>query len=232
MSLSLKPLTDRPDNLTDMVLDALKEAIIDKTLEPGRRLSEAELAESLNVSKTPVREALLRLRYIGLVVPGDRGVRVIMPSTTTIRYAYEVRAGIERTAASLAAERASDDDVERITTLAKDSLKCARAGDGDGFRRHDLAFHTTITQAARNPMLAASHGDTLILTRALRERDVPRAGDSVICATEHTVIAQAIADRDGETAGRAVYDHIGHVMRIVLGTMASRTAKASGASPA
>jgi DNA-binding GntR family transcriptional regulator len=205
-----------------MVLDALKEAIIDKTLEPGRRLSEAELAEALHVSKTPVREALLRLRYIGLVVPSDRGVKVIMPATSTIRYAYELRAGIERTAASLAAERASDDDIERIAALANDSLVCARDGDGDGFRRHDLAFHTAIAQAARNPMLVSTHADVLVLTRALRERDVPCAGDSVICAEEHTAIARSLGDRDGETASRCAYEHIGHVMRIVLATMHSR----------
>lgn len=225
---SLKPLDFRPGNLTDMVLDALKDAIIDQTLEPGRRLSEAELAEALHVSKTPVREALLRLRYIGLVVPGDRGVKVILPATSTIRYAYELRAGIERTAAALAAERASDDDIERIAALAADSLACARDGDGDGFRRDDLAFHTAIAQAARNPMLASAHADVLVLTRALRERDVPPTGDSVICAEEHVAVAKALAGHDGEAASRGLYEHIGHVMRIVLATMADRPAAVAG----
>jgi DNA-binding GntR family transcriptional regulator len=226
----LKPLTSRPGNLTDMVLEALKEAIIDKTLAPGQRISEAALAESLQVSKTPVREVLLRLRYIGLVEQSDRGLRVIMPASSTIRYAYELRAGIERTSASLAAERASPDDLAQIAELATESLRCARAGDANGFRQQDFEFHTVIARAARNPILAGAQADVLVLTRALRERDVPPSGDSVGCAEEHLAASHALSERDGESAGRIIHDHVLHVMRMVLATLSAGDPGADGQS--
>lgn len=81
----LQPLASRPANLTDLVLDALRQSIVDQTLAPGQQVSEASLAKSLQVSKTPVREALLRLRHIGLVEPASRGLRVVRPSAGTIR---------------------------------------------------------------------------------------------------------------------------------------------------
>jgi len=218
----LKPLTSRPGNLTDMVLETLQEAIIDKTLAPGQRISEAGLAESLRVSKTPVREVLLRLRYIGLVESSERGLRVVLPATSTIRYAYELRAGIERTSASLAAERASEDDLALIAELANESLTCARGGDGEGFRQRDLAFHTAIAHAARNPILASAQANVLVLTRALRERDVPHSGDSIGCAEEHLAATHALSERDGEAAGRIIHDHVLHVMRMVLATLSAR----------
>lgn len=202
-----------------MVLNSLQEAIVNKTLAPGQRLSESTLAESLQVSKTPVREALLRLRYIGLVEPGDRGMRVVMPSASAIRYAYEVRAGVERTSASFAAERAADDDLRHLAELADESLTCARAGDREGFQKQDHAFHTAIVQAARNPLLAQMQADALVLTRALRARDVPRTDDSVACAEEHRAASQALSERDSEGAALIVYEHVGHVMRMVLATL-------------
>lgn len=219
---SLEPVTSRPGNLTDMVLDSLQEAIIAETLAPGQRLSESTLAESLQVSKTPVREALLRLRYIGLVEPGDRGMRVIMPSASTIRYAYELRAGIEHTSASLAAERAADDDLARVAELADESLTCARTGDREGFQEQDYAFHTAIARSARNPLLAQAQADALVLTRALRARDVPRSDDSVTCAEEHLAASHALSERDGQAASRIIYEHVGHVMRMVLATLSAR----------
>lgn len=225
MSISLmQPIATRPSNLTDMVLDAIQRAIIDKTLEPGAPVSEASMAAALNVSKTPVREALLRLRHIGLVVPADRGLRVVSPSPDLIRYAYELRAGVERTATSLAGERASADDLAAIDAAARCSLEHASAGNAEGFRACDIEFHTRIAEAANNPLLRDAVTDALTLTRALRARDVTTSGDSVLCAQEHIAISQALHQHDGETAARRAHQHINHVMHIVLAAYAGDAA--------
>jgi DNA-binding GntR family transcriptional regulator len=74
MAQQLAPLTEKPESLTQLVYQALRDAIISKRLPPGERVSEASLARQLRVSKTPVREALLRLHAIGLVeADGGRG---------------------------------------------------------------------------------------------------------------------------------------------------------------
>ncbi|TCP50030.1 GntR family transcriptional regulator [Tamaricihabitans halophyticus] len=212
----LPPLPARPGNLTDLVLAALQRAIIEQQLPPGQQVSEASLADSLQVSKTPVREALLRLRHIGLVETADRGLRVTMPSASRTRYAYELRAGLERSAATLAAERCSDAELVTVAEAAQNSLEHALHGDADGFRACDLAFHQSVCEAARNPLLEQAVRDALLLTGALRARDVPISGDSVGCAREHLAVSDALAERDGHAAGRAMYAHVQHVMRIVL----------------
>ena len=80
------PIEARPESLADMVYDAIRRLVMDKTLPPGSRVSENALAERLGVSKTPVREAMLRLRQIGVIQSdGVRGGRVARPSRTAIR---------------------------------------------------------------------------------------------------------------------------------------------------
>jgi len=80
MTRALEPLVTHAATLTDMVFESIKSAIIEKSLPPGSRVSEAALATQLNVSKTPVRETLLRLRHIGLVHLTGGGLRVVTPS--------------------------------------------------------------------------------------------------------------------------------------------------------
>lgn len=212
----LQPIDARPANLTDMVIDTIQKAIINKALAPGAPVSEASLAAALGVSKTPVREALLRLRHIGLVAPAERGMRVVSPSPELIRYAYELRAGVERSASLLSGERASESDLKGIESAARRSVASAEAFDADGFRACDIEFHTLIAQSTRNPLLLSAVTDSVTLTRALRARDVHTSGDSVLCAHEHVAISEALARRDGETAARRTHQHINHVMAIVL----------------
>lgn len=212
----ISPIAARPTNLTDMVLEKIQNAIIDKSLPPGASVSEASLAAALKVSKTPVREALLRLRHIGLVLPGDRGMRVVSPSPQLIRHAYELRAGVERTAAFLSGERASAGDLAEIEDAAHNSVTFAEAHDAAGFRTCDLRFHNLIVESTRNPLLLSAVFEAVTLTRALRARDVRTTGDSVLCAREHVAISAALNDRDGETAARRIHQHINHVMTIAL----------------
>src|ERR1700749_1005577 len=144
----------RPESLTDVVYETIRDAIINKAIAPGARLTEAALAEQLNVSKTPVREALLKLRQIGLVEPtGRRGGRVTLPSRISIEHAYETRRGLESFAAEIVAERGSTADIKIIRDAAARCLAAAEAGDFAGFRHWDIQFHEKIGEATGNPRL-------------------------------------------------------------------------------
>src|ERR1035437_699214 len=92
---TLEAIDLRRHSLTEQVYDAIRDAIVSKALPPGIRLSEAALAEKFGVSKTPVREALLRLGAVGLVESEGNATRVVTPSRDRIRHAYEVRGGHE-----------------------------------------------------------------------------------------------------------------------------------------
>ncbi len=213
----LAPVTEKPESLTEIVYQALRDAIISKRLPPGERVAEAGLAQQLRVSKTPVREALLRLQAIGLIeADGGRGGRIVRPSADSIRDTYEVRGALETLAARLATERATQAQRGRLVQLAAASLAAARDGDVDGFRRHDEAFHDLLAAATANPYLVRLIGNAYTLTGALRQRDVPSAGDSVDCAEGHVRIAEAVARGDSAGAAAAAAAHVDMVGLLVL----------------
>jgi DNA-binding GntR family transcriptional regulator len=206
----------RPHSLTDVVYEAIRQGIIDKRLPPGARVTEAALAEQLGVSKTPVREALLRLRDVGVIeAHGRRGGRVVRSSAAAIRRAYEVREALESYAAGRSAERATAAEIGRLSAAAGRSLDRARRNDLAGFVEDDVAFHGLIGECARNPPLRRMIDDALTLALTLRRRDRPHATASVACAEAHVRIAEAIAERNAAGAEREMRSHIGFVLDIV-----------------
>jgi GntR family transcriptional regulator, rspAB operon transcriptional repressor len=217
MAQRLAPLTEKPESLTQIVYQVLRDAIISKRLSPGERVSEASLARQLKVSKTPVREALLRLNAIGLIeVDGGRGGRIVRPSATSIQQTYEVRGSLEALAAQLAAARATPAQRSQLLELATASLAAAREQDLDGFQRHDEAFHDMLAVASANPYLARLIDNAYALASAARQRDVPGASDSIDCATGHVGIAEAVARGDSAAAAAAAAAHVETVGRFVL----------------
>lgn len=214
--VQFQPL-EAPERLADMVYETIRQSIMDKTLAPGARLTESGLAEQLGVSKTPVREALLRLRRIGVIEPdGARGGRVISPSRSAIREAYEVREALEVFAVRSVADRVSRSDLDRICDTAARSLEHAERGDQAGFREWDFAFHRAIAEAAANPRLTEMIEDIFTLIGTLRQRDFPDSQWSVDCARGHVRMADAISRRDLEEAEAAAREHIRRVERYVL----------------
>lgn len=209
---SLEPLAARPDNLTSMVFAAIRDKIVDASLPPGSSVSEAMLSTQLQVSKTPVREALLRLRHIGLVEPTTRGLRVARPSVKSIRDAFEFRAGLEAIAGRYAAGRSTPEQHERLLFLAKSSLAAAEQGRGDDFVTSDGEFHRAIATAAGNDVLAAALENCFVLTHSLRQRDMSVDRDCVPDAHEHLVIAESVRAGDAELASGQLAEHIHRIM--------------------
>lgn len=214
---ALKPIGVKPEPLAEIVFGTIRDAIVRKDLAPGSRISEARLAAQLNVSKTPVREALLRLEDIGLILPdGNRGARVVTPSAENIQHAFEVRIALESFAARLAAASAAPTDHELLRGLAEQSLQCAEAGDGAGFRELDMRLHAAIAHATGNELLSRLAGNAYTLVWALRQRDTPSIGYQVGCAQEHLRIVDAIAAQDAARAEGEMTGHIDKSRRFVL----------------
>ncbi len=214
---SLQPIGAKPEPLVEIVFGIIHDAIVRKDLKPGSRVSEAKLAAQLNVSKTPVREALLRLEGIGLVVPdGNRGTRVVWPSAENIQHAFEVRALLEGRSASRAAEHAGLPAQGELRRLAEESLKRAEVGDGDGFRELDQQLHAAIAAAAGNDVLKRLVDNAYTLTWALRRRETPSIGYQVGCAHEHLRIVAAIIDHDPAAAEAEMTRHVDKTRRFVL----------------
>ena len=214
-------LARRPESLTQAVYDAIREAIVSRKLAPGSRVTETTLATQLGVSKTPVREALLKLREIGLLEPeGLRGVRVVRASRQSVHFAYEVREALEVFNAQVAAGRATKTESDRIVDAAAQCLAAAEAGDLDGIRTWDHRFHLAVSEAVGNPRLSSMVEDTFALIGTLRRRDVPYAAGSMESARAHVRVADAIKRGAPAEAAAAMRAHIHQVEAYVLASMA------------
>lgn len=213
-SMSIHP---RAESLSEQVYSAIRSAIVGKSLAPGSTVTEAQLAQHLGVSKTPVREALLRLRDIGLVQPlPARGVKVIEPTREAILGAYEVRSMLEVATAALASRRVRPAAAAELASTAERSLLAARAHDAESFRELDLKFHTAIWRASANPTMERLADNAYALTSALRAMDTPIEGNSITCAEQHVTLARAIAAGDERTARLVAREHIESVRQSVM----------------
>ena len=138
----------------------LRDLILTGDLEPGSRLGEADLATRLQVSRTPIREALPRLAAEGLVelIP-NRGARVVSWSTEDLEQIFEIRLRLEPYAVSLAVPRLTDDDLDELQELARHMQELGTRGwsdDLDQVFEMNRAFHGLLIEKAANPALASS----------------------------------------------------------------------------
>lgn len=212
---------DRPPNLRDVVFETIRRAIIERVLAPGEALTEPALAERLSVSKTPVREALLRLREMGLIEQsGPRSLRVIQPSPEAVRHAYEIREALEGFTAARAAQAADKQASSAIAMAARMSLEAAKIGDITSFRDNDREFHRLIAGLGQNPRIATLIDDAGAVISTLLRREMAPGQGPVECAEGHVRIADAIAAGDSDAAAREMTAHIRRVWQLARGRLA------------
>jgi GntR family transcriptional regulator, rspAB operon transcriptional repressor len=210
-------LDARPESLTQVVYEAIRDAIVNRTLPPGSRVTEAGLAERLNVSKTPVREALLKLREMGLVeADGRRGGRIVMPSLKALRHAHEVREALELWAVRRAAEERCPYSGARMLDAARRCLAAAQVGDDAGFRAWADAFHATVAGAPDNPRLGSLMEASLAVIETLGSRGARDAEFPLECAEAHIRIAHAVESGNADAAEAAMREHLRAVEFSVL----------------
>ena len=140
--------------LRDVVFENLREAIVEGGLKPGQRLMEVQLAEQLGVSRTPVREAIRKLELEGLVVMIPRkGAYVANMSLKDVIDVLEIRASLEGLAASLAAERITDEDIKKLENIVEEFKNSINELDVEALLRKDVEFHECICKATNNKKL-------------------------------------------------------------------------------
>jgi DNA-binding GntR family transcriptional regulator len=215
--------------LRDWVFDCLRTSIVSGDLTPGQRIVEADLAKQLDVSKSPVREAILQLKQDGLVIdaPKGRGVVVAPLKPSDVREIYAVREALEGLAVRMLA---ADPQPERLTTLRMlvDKMRQALA-DGDVRRQFeiDVEFHTGLCNATGNRRLQDLFSSLrpdlqrifLFAVNAMTLEDVDSPERAL---AEHEALLQAIADGDEELAASRLSAHIGGRAQRIAGALGGR----------
>lgn len=140
----------------------LRDAILRLELRPGRSLDEAALAESLSVSRTPVREAIIQLIADGLVVRDGRSAKVAPLDFDDLPKLYDALLVSSRMVHRLAARNRTDDDLQEIARQRDLFKEAVASGDGVGRSETNFAFHMAIAKAADNRHFAAFYEQTLI----------------------------------------------------------------------
>ena len=141
--------------LRDNVYESLRDAIVDGTLAPGERLKDPQLEEWLGVSRTPIREALLRLERAGLVItqPGKATTVAPYDLASTIS-AQQVTAAMHELAARLAVPGISAGQVEAMSVANAAFASALDTGDVEAALDADDAFHAVFVRASGNPVIA------------------------------------------------------------------------------
>jgi DNA-binding GntR family transcriptional regulator len=195
--------------LREIVFEALRNAIIERRLEPGDRLMEVQLAEAMGVSRTPVREAIRRLELEGFVVMiPRRGAYVAQLSLKDIADAFEIRGALEGLAAGLAAERATDEEIEQLERVIARTSDCLDKGDADKAVELDIEFHEVIYEASRNQRLTQIISNLREQILRFRTQSLAYPGRLAIAVHEHVQIVDAIAERDPGAARKRAEEHI------------------------
>jgi DNA-binding GntR family transcriptional regulator len=203
------PLEPAP-NLTEQVYARILEAITDRTLLPGQRITQNELAEKLGVSRQPVSHALHLLHRQGLLAEsGRRGFEVTQLDPERIRQLYEVRSAIDALAARLAAARSKADAAGRAELEA--ALRAGRAID----RKTPLArlialdvdFHTAIYRLAGNPAISEMIAPQWPHMRRSMATVLAELDYRESAWTEHEAIAAQILSGNAKAAESAAQAH-------------------------
>ena len=186
---------------------SLRGAIRNGQLTPGQRVRETEIAEWLGISRTPVREALMRLEAAGLVQSASHsGFVVNSLDNAEVRELYAMREVLEGMAARLAAQHASDAEILTLRKLLEQHA--AARDDAERLAGINLRIHQTIYEAAHNRFLLRALNalsDSLALLGETTYRAEGR-GDSAL--REHGKVVDAIEARDADTAESAARKHI------------------------
>ena len=208
-SLAATPV-ERPELLTERVVERIRDAILSGRLAPGARLSVPELARQLGVSRTPVRESLLVLEREGLAVQRPTsGLAVIAGNADDMRDLLDLREGLEAIAARRAAERMTAEEVAGLNAALQEHQTALATGDLAAHVALDGRFHQLIREGARNPRLERQLVQIEQQSRVLNSRLSRAAGWSAKAVIrDHTAIAEAIAARDPDRAEASLRRHV------------------------
>lgn len=206
---------------SDRIYSDLQTAILHGEYRPNQRLVETELGESLGASRTPVREALLRLAFDGLIVRGRQGFSVREFSFDEVQDIYQVRGALEGLAARLAAQRVgSIDDAtlrefQRVTDHQEDVRAHTRSQSTDQLILANDEFHDELIRLSGNRRLVRSAKQNRLFYFNPQVANRYTDAQMVTSLEGHAAIFTAIREGRADDAERLAEEHIDEALAII-----------------
>jgi len=193
---------------SNKIFDELKTRIIEMKYSPGDMLNEKALAEEFEVSRTPVREALIKLSQIGLVDIRPRiGTYVSQIDLISVKHAYEIKKNLEGLAAELAAQRASEEEIYELFEILRRFESYDVVKDYKSCIQDDQRFHMIIRNASKNPMLIEILDELNTKTARFLQHIHYILDDYEWFYNSLMKMAEAIRDKDPQRAKEATEEH-------------------------
>lgn len=189
--------------------DILEQEIITGKLRPGDRLDEQSLATRFEVSRTPIREALMQLASTGLVdLQARRGAFVALLSFKDVIERFEMMAALEGMCGALAARRITETMQSELEKAHEVCVQEAAKGDADAYYYANERFHHLIYGACQNSFLAEQAAQLHSRLRPYRRLQLRARTRIVKSLSEHQSVIEAIRSGDSERAERLLQSHI------------------------
>ena len=204
----------RPRTVTDQIFDLLYERVVNLTLPPGAKLSEAEVAAQMGVSRQPVRDAFYRLSQMGFIQIRPQRATIITPiSEPAVLQAYFIRAALEEACMRVAAEKLTPAQIDKLDALVDRQQAALDAGQRAEFHAMDDQFHRDICAYAGLDFVWSlvkenkGHMD--------RARFLSLSYNGASAVREHRQILLALRQRDSDAVVAAIRHHLGQIEGII-----------------
>lgn len=195
-------------SLTSVVQAEIERLILDGALPPGAKLTEALLADRLGVSRGPIREAFRMLEEAGLVrTEKNRGVFVRDVPIEEALEIFEVRAIMDLYVGRKLAQGLGATEIRELRQLVDAMDQAVKGDNARDYHRFNLKFHDRLLELAGNAKLTATYRKLVNELSLFRRQNLTNESMTVY-SREHRQIVKAIAARDPEAAGQAMYQHV------------------------
>jgi DNA-binding GntR family transcriptional regulator len=209
----------RTATASSRIYSDLRTELVSLQRAPGEAISEAEIALAYGVSRTPVREAILKLSDEGLLeIFPQSGIFVSRIPVAALPEAIIIRKSLEATTAHLAAERATASQILVLHSIVERQREANTAGDSDTFHRADELFHATIAEVAGYPGIWTLIQHVKVHVDRYRMLTLPQKGRIARVITEHETLLAAIEAHDAPAARAAMEFHLERLLSHISAT--------------
>ena len=205
--------------LSQIAAEAIEGLIAEGELSSGDRINESHLAETLGISRGPIREACRTLEQAGLLVSiTNKGTYVRALGVEQAQHLYELRAALAGLTGRLVARRGQDEDIAGIVALVDQMDAAVAECDPESYFQLNLDFHARLIEVAANPELTVTYERTVKQLLLMRRRGLAQARNIRVSNTEHRRIADALQARDPDAADAAMRAHVESGFRRLIDT--------------